>query len=327
MSTLTSFVSEFKYSLYQYDAYYNDSAKTNVTAYNERQATRKVGNTLVDGTSLVPYVTGSSEETLLKDSVKYNDYKVFTDLKKYASYTTDNLKNGYKEEKYLPRNIIFNQHLNNHALGVVTKGTTGPNSNRFQYVKNLSKSTSEEDKILCDEAGRPILVTRAGTGSGDSGYQGIHFIIAQKSPFVQTGTEDLLQELKAYYDTENYDKATSTTYVKFINSSTTKELTDRADKVKSNIKEIDSYMNYRIYEKALEELKVDGKEVKFNESVDIANIITKYIDANRTSSNYTTQKSYKDSWKAYINLLKVQNQVENRKVAESMIPTVIEPNI
>lgn len=86
-------------------------------------------------------------------------------------------------------------------------------------------------------------------------------------------------------------------------------------------------MNYRIYEKALEELKVDGKEVKFNESVDIANIITKYIDANRTSSNYTTQKSYKDSWKAYINLLKVQNQVENRKVAESMIPTVIEPNI
>lgn len=327
MSTLTSFVSEFKYSLYQYDAYYNDSAKTNVTAYNERQATRKVGNTLVDGTSLVPYATGSSEETLLKDSVNYIDYKVFTDLKKYASYTTDNLKNGYKEEKYLPRNIIFNQHLNNHALGVVTKGTTGPNSNRFQYVKNLSKSTSEEDKILCDEAGRPILVTRAGTGSGDSGYQGIHFIIAQKSPFVQTGTEDLLQELKAYYDTENYDKATSTTYVKFINSSTTKELTDRADKVKSNIKEIDSYMNYRIYEKALEELRTDGKEVKFNESVDIANIITKYIDANRTSSNYTTQKSYKDSWKAYINLLKVQNQVENRKVAESMIPTVIEQNI
>ena len=327
MSTLTSFVSEFKYSLYQYDAYYNDNAKTNVTAYNERQATRKVGNTLVDGTSLVPYATGSSEETLLKDSVNYIDYKVFTDLKKYASYTTDNLKNGYKEEKYLPRNIIFNQHLNNHALGVVTKGTTGPNSNRFQYVKNLSKSTSEEDKILCDETGRPILVTRAGTGSGDSGYQGIHFIIAQKSPFVQTGTEGLLQELKAYYDTENYDKATSTTYVKFINSSTTKELTDRADKVKSNIKEIDSYLNYRIYEKALEEIRTNGKEVKFNESVDIANIITKYIDANRTSSNYTTQKSYKDSWKAYINLLKVQNQVENRKVAESMIPTVIESNI
>ena len=111
----------------------------------------------------------------------------------------------YKEVKYLPRNVIFNQYLNDHALGVIRKGDSTISSDRFQWVSGLSANTTDEaEKILCDEAGRPILVTRAGTGSGEEGYQGIHLIVIQKSPFVQEGETDLLESLTSYYDTKKY---------------------------------------------------------------------------------------------------------------------------
>ena len=68
MTTTTSFVNEFKYSIYQYDSLYNTAATANVTAYNERQATRKIGKTDYEGSSLIP----SHVET---NYIKRNNWK------------------------------------------------------------------------------------------------------------------------------------------------------------------------------------------------------------------------------------------------------------
>lgn len=314
MSTSTSFVSEFKYAVYQYDTFYNKEAKANVEAFNSRQATRKIGNSDFEGSALIPT---SVDEDYLKESLNRIDYSVFTELKDYATITTENLKTGYKEDKYLPRNIIFNNSLNNHALGVITKGTTGPDTSRFKYVEGLSASQAEADKVLCDEAGRPILVTRAGSGSGDSGYQGIHFIIIQKSPFVNTDSQKtLLEELKDYYDLKAYENKKTNTYVTFINSTSDKDYNDRVDDIENAAKEFDSYMSYRIYEQALKE----ANNVEFGKvnGVSIDSLINRYIDANRTSSAYSAKETYESSWESYMFLLQIQDEVSSLKVSGNL---------
>ena len=311
MSTTTGFVSEFKYGIYQYDSLYNDAAKTNVEAYNTRQAAKAY-----KGSPLIPYAENSDEVTLLSGSINRIDYSVFTSLKEYASFELNNItESNLKEDKNLPRNILFNQYLNNHALGVITKGSaTGVSDTRFQTVDGLSADDSEEEKILCDEAGRPILVTRAGTGSGEEGYQGIHFIIIQKSPFVDTDSLTSYYDTKAYAESENPSSLNS--YVTFIKSSSIDEYNDRANDLKSSIKAIDSYMNYRIYEQALKE----AGNVEFGEvdGISVKTLIENYIDANRYSTAYNANVDYVKSWDSYINLLKIQEDVESLKVGNDV---------
>ena len=311
MSTTTGFVSEFKYGIYQYDSLYNDAAKTNVEAYNIRQAAKAY-----KGSPLIPYAENSDEVALLSGSINRIDYSVFTSLKEYASFELNNItESNLKEDKNLPRNILFNQYLNNHALGVITKGSaTGVSDTRFQTVDGLSADDSEEEKILCDEAGRPILVTRAGTGSGEEGYQGIHFIIIQKSPFVDTDSLTSYYDTKAYAESENPSSLNS--YVTFIKSSSIDEYNDRANDLKSSIKAIDSYMNYRIYEQALKE----AGNVEFGEvdGISVKTLIENYIDANRYSTAYNANVDYVKSWDSYINLLKIQEDVESLKVGNDV---------
>ena len=316
MSTTTGFVSEFKYGIYQYDALYNSAAKANVEAYNARQAAKEY-----EGSALIPYADNSEEVSLLTSSINRIDYNIFAALKQQANLELNNIDfkdPKYKEDKYLPRNVIFNQYLNDHALGVIRKGDSTISSDRFQWVSGLSANTTDEaEKILCDEAGRPILVTRAGTGSGEEGYQGIHLIVIQKSPFVQEGETDLLESLTSYYDTKKYaeveNPSSLNSYVTFIKSTSLDEYTDRANELKSNIKAIDSYMNYRIYEQALKE----AGNVEFGEvdGINIKALIESYMNSNRYSTAYNANVDYAKSWESYINLLKVQNDVESLKVS------------
>ena len=314
MTTTTSFVNEFKYAIYQYDSLYNTAATANVTAYNERQATRKIGNTDYEGSSLIP---SDVDTNYLKSKLHRIDYSVFTDLKEYASITTDSLKTEYKEDKYLPRNILFNDELNNHALGVITRGKTGK-GNRFWHIDGLSASNDSKDDVLCDEAKRPILVTRAGSGSGDSGYQGIHFIIIQKSPFVKTGSSELLAELESYYDIKARENNVADSYVNFIDSTSESIYDKRSKVIETDVKGFDSYMSYRIYEQALKEAKEKGT-IKFGKVNDksIDSIIESYLNANRTSAAYSAKETYEESWTSYIRLLKAQDQQSALKVSSS----------
>lgn len=324
MSTSAEFVSEFKYSVYQYDALWNAAAKTNVDAYNARQKdeqnTRKIGN----GTDLIPVTT--EEETYLKESVNRIPYEKFVDLKKCAAITSDNLndvnKNG--KEEYYPRNIIFNNYMNDHALGVVTRGTNADvaSSGRFMHVDGLSASTNKADDILVDEAGRPILVSRAGTGSGDGGYQGIHFMIIQKSPFIGDAAS-----LKSYWSTKTYstneDVSGINSYITFIDSSRS-EYIERANTLKGYIKGFDKHMNFVLFEKALAIAEEKYGKVTFAEGIGEA--IAAYMESSRANSAYSVKETYEKSWDSYLKLLTLQDEVAHLKVAESEIKTLY-PNL
>lgn len=309
MDTTTSFVSEFKYSIYQYDALYNSYAASSVAKFNANQDNRKVGNTTVKGTHLIPE---SVDTQLLKDNINRIPYDVFTQLKEYAGYEKNDqgLQVQDGKEEYFPRNYLYNTFINNHNLGVITKGNSGINSNRFQTIEGLSADGSDANKVLCDEEKRPILVSKAGTGAGDSGYQGVHFIIIQKSAFTSK-----IEDLKEYYDNKVYstseDVSKIDSYVTFIKSDR-KTYTERAEKIKSNVKGFDSYIDYRIFEQALEESGATLNE-------EAADIINRYIEANRQSTAYSAVESYEKSWKSYMDLLNVQIAVEDLKLSSTAI--------
>ena len=326
MSTSTEFVSEFKYSVYQYDAFYNTDAKDGVDAYNARQKddarnTRRIGN----GTDLIPVTT--EEETYLKESLNRIPYEKFVDLKKCAAITSDNLndvnKNG--KEEYYPRNIIFNNYMNDHALGVITRGTNADvaDSKRFKHFDGLSASTNKADDILVDETGRrPILVSRAGSGSGDGGYQGIHFMIIQKSPFI--GDE---ASLKSYWSTKTYstneDVSGIDSYITFIDSSRS-EYIERANTLKGYIKGFDKHMNFVLFEEALAKAEEKYGKVTFAEGIGEA--IAAYMESSRANSAYSVKETYEKSWDSYLKLLTLQDEVAHLKVAESEIKTLY-PNL
>jgi len=333
MSTSTEFVSEFKYSIYQYDAFYNDAAKANVAAYNARQTnttenTRRIGN----GTNLIPVT--SQEETYLKNSLNRIPYEKFADLKKCAAITSDNLENVNKngKEEYYPRNIIFNNYMNDHALGVITRGTSADVAGsecRFANVPGLSASTAKADDILVDEEGRPILVSRAGTGSGDGGYQGVHFMIIQKSPFVDDATNQisLIDELKSYWSTKTYstndDVSDINSYITYIDSSRS-EYIERANTLKGYIKGFDKHMNFVLFEEALKVAEEKYGKVTFAEGIGEA--INDYMASSRSNSAYSVKETYEKSWDSYLKLLTLQDEVAHLKVAESEIKTLY-PNL
>ena len=196
MSTSTSFVNEFKYSLYAYDAYFNEKTSS------ERAAVKSALNIPDDADSVIG------------DGLFGIPSYVFEELETYADVTKNKDKNSVDNasEVNYPRNILFNKYLNNHGTSLIyyspKDGNIDESNIPHGFVKmsnvklksftnsgsdglgqtSLSGVETSDKYILCDENQNPILVTRAGTGSGDSGYQGIHFIIAQRSPFVGTDT-------------------------------------------------------------------------------------------------------------------------------------------
>lgn len=344
MDINTSFVSEFKYSLYQYDQFFNSSATEAVEAYDARQTAEETGTYVArNNAELIP--VSDEEQTFLEGTLNRIPYSVFTNLKKYSNVTTDPNGDSYKEgkEEYFPRNILFNKYLNEHSVGVIVRGEDASvqTSTRFQHIEGVSATNAKTDDVLVDETGRPILVTRAGTGSsGDSeessGYQGIHFIIAQKSPFATTGDqtqEQLLESLEKYYDMTvrspsdpDFDPNSFVTYLNSTNST----YEERAEKIKTNVKGFDQYMNFRLYEQALSDATEKYGSVEFGnvveettegaqDSINVQTLIDRYISSSRSASEYSAKETYETSWESYVRLLKLQNQLEGLEIAESEI--------
>ena len=141
-------------------------------------------------------------------------------------------------------------------MGCIVRGTSASvqgEKARFKHIAGLSASDAKADDVLVDETGRPILVTRSGSGSGDSdsGYQGIFFIIAQRSPFVKSSDQsvsDLLTSLDAYWTMDvpasNADVSKMNTYVTYIKG-TNEDYEKRAELIETNVKGFDSHMNFR----------------------------------------------------------------------------------
>jgi len=335
MSTKTSFVSEFKYGLYTYDAMFNP----------DTDATTR--ETVIDKTFPSDTDDIATYENYYNDGAYGIPYSAVKELDFYSDVTKDSSGIDVTDaaETNFPRNILFNNYFNNHALSFIylddsTADTTdyytsddysaANDSGRFQNVSGISDNLksytadstgyitttagiSTSKNILCDEEGRPILVTRAGTGSGDSGYQGIHFIVAQKDPFT-TSTSDL----EDYYtldkpSTSSTSDTDGSTYISFINSTNRDVYDTRVDSIKTAVKAMDTNFSYKQFEYYLEEATTEHG-LALSEELDTA--LKSYIAYQRASTEKSTTDSYNESWESYIRSL-----VEIEDVSDRILPT------
>jgi hypothetical protein len=295
MSKATSFVNEFKLGVYAYDAVFNQNAEV---------------------------VSKADALNVPEDAVEYFDelglgtipFHAFVSLNEFANVTKDQNGNpvNNNDSLYFPRNIIFNQYLNRHNISVVTPESRGGGDYIYSGFQNVAELGGQ--RVLTDENGRVILVVRAGTGSGESGYQGIHFIVVERSALVdiQNGVS-----LEDYYTTEipgtpNYPKADGQNLVTFVNFNvtTTANYKTRAENVKNEIRNFDRFFNFRMLEQLIAE-----QEVTFIDEALEATVL-RYIDVTRRSAAFDQRLQEINTWNSYIEFLEYQEFQRQRLIDE-----------
>ena len=295
MSKATGFVNEFKLGVYAYDAVFNQNAEvvSKADALNVPEAAVEYFDELGLGT--IPF-------------------HAFVSLNEFANVTKDQNGNPVNDNDslYFPRNVIFNQYFNRHNISVITPESRGGGDYIYSGFQNVAELGGQ--RVLTDENDRVILVVRAGTGSGESGYQGIHFIVVERSALVdiQNGVT-----LENYYTTEipgtpNYPKADGQDLVTFVNFNvtTTANYKTRAETVKNEIRNFDRFFNFRM----LEQL-IDEQDVTFIDETLEANVL-RYMDVTRRSAAFDQELQETNTWNSYIEFLEYQEFQRQRLIDE-----------
>lgn len=188
----------------------------------------------------------------------------------------------------------------------------GNNAVEFEGLKFVDDNGNEinpNKQVLRDESGRVILAVRAGTGSGEEGYQGIHFIVIERSPFAEVADNVSLEDYWTYYyPTEaDYPKDSDgkplKTYVNYI-AQTTKDYKERAGKVESAIKGYDSNVNSYIYKTLVETEKLEFSDSAQGKMMN--QTINTYIDSKFAKAEIDEATTWEETWKTYMEYLQAQ---------------------
>lgn len=319
MSKNTSYVNEFKLGIYTYDSLFNTSisdeekAKLELTTAEDLSDEKEFLSQENQGISFIPYEAAQI-------------------LNEYAEDEKDDsgeLVNG-GNTAYYPRNIIFNQYFNRHEISFITpEKVDGGNldglteTDGLFYINNQKTSFKRinfgqeigEKVVLCDEQGIPVMVTRAGTSSsssteeGSSGYEGIHFIVVQRSALDPKGINDTT--LEEYYSTEMPDANGlingKVVYVNaFVDDRSVYQ--QRINTLEDDIKQADPSISRKINQYWF--IRSGAKIV--NETV--ANKIDQYIIANEVGNKINDEIEYYDTWNTYYNMLNRQINERRRLV-------------
>jgi hypothetical protein len=295
MSKATSFVNEFKLGVYAYDAVFNQNAEV-----QDKADALNVPETAIEffddlGLGTIPF-------------------HAFVSLNEFANVTKDQNGNpvNNNDSLYFPRNVLFNQYFNRHNISVVTPESRGGGDYIHSGFRNVAELGGQ--RVLTDENGRVILVVRAGTGSGESGYQGIHFIVVERSALVNLQNGVTLED---YYTTEipgtpNYPKSNGQDLVTFVNFNvtTTANYKTRSETVKNEIRNFDRFFNFRMLEQLIAE-----QEVTFIDQT-LEDAVLHYMGVTRRSAAFDQELQELNTWNSYIEFLEYQEFQRQRLIDE-----------
>lgn len=258
----------------------------------------------------------------------------------------------------LPRNVLFNAFLNFRSPFVITNEIIDQGSVSFgddvasttevdfsgdhgeirlesnNFVANRVSGVNKG--VLCDTNGNVIIGVRSTAG--------IHFMMMRKSVFENTNEAvgKAGTTLEDYYTTkiptdEDFP-ANGETFVNMKSSYDISYYTNRADKIKDDIKSsatFDAAYDYRLYETLLDYELDTGKTVResihFSDEVEeggelksvIRDNIDRMIYLLRESHHYSQIDSINAAWQEYLLQLAYQNTVrgEEGMYSEAFIPT------
>lgn len=187
-------------------------------------------------------------------------------------------------------------------------------------------------KVLSDGKGNPLIVARAGT-SGDSGYQGIHFISVNNDPFTGDKNGNVSNKYKYYRAnvpddskkdgnvtiaaySSDYD--TNPSFINFVNadSNSTTTYNNRRSTVESVIKKSFDSEDITLWRYNLAEFKSKtNKDFMDYLAPEVKNEINKYIILTEKSSTDSANETLDSSWETYINTINIQTEyAEDRMV-------------
>lgn len=316
--------------------------------------------------------TGTPVYTYLKDNALGEiPFGAALALADYSKIIKDSAGHPVNENNaaYYPRNVIFNKYFNKHNICVITPNAIWSNKNSSNadtvtaangvadtYDKTTGAVTAQNftgaytseygnlpgfqvntqdilpqyaHNVLTNSEGQVILATRVSS----SGYQGIHFIVVQRSAlsqygisydsaskkYVENGTQvTATPTINQYYTTytpssSKYPTDTSnseplTTYVNY-NATEVSDWNTRSGTVSTAIKGFNSNLNTYQFQ-----LLFDSGSITFNDTTLEAQV-KNYSQTKRQSSVDTAFTTWSDNWKKYAELLETQE--EYRQIGRS----------
>ena len=308
-----------------------------------------VEKNIVDG-SKVDYAS----ETQYPRNILFNNYFnyhgvnfLYDDSDTYeAEFLKDAIEVGaHSGETILTLNDVKNKLPSKYAeYEYVTGQLSKIDAGKFKTVEGISDNlynydfdaftkksvltkipTSKKILVEKDTDTNPVIIVRGGS----SGYQGIHFIVVNNDPFVNS------QNTYQYYRTnipdasadpasaKSADYSTNPSLINYvkadINSNTTYNA--RRDAVVAAVKASDSNIDFRLYEENIKKFGAD----KFNELLgDYAGIIKKYIEITKESSELGKNSSLDESWETYIQTLALQEEITPRGLVPEVCVSAFE---
>jgi hypothetical protein len=328
MDTSTSFVNEFKLGIYAYENLYGseDSSVINASKIS-------ISDTLKD--SYEDAVLDSFHSShLATGNIPTIDESVFATLNSVKEIEKDESHESVLEDakEFYPRNIIYNKYLNRHMVAFITGAETvtdleaAPNG-KTGYVKypatsKLSFAATSKCFLSVKVNGdwRPVLCVRAG-----SDYQGVHFIVVNRSPFEVDAVEGKRVSQSEYYTTFYPDqtlyphegsgdsRVNKKTYVNFsVLDSDTTSTKKRADEFVSKLNSFDSdRLSKYIFRKYMAEENVKIKQEG------IAKSFEKWIETSVEKAEEERNENWRKTWNEYIDTLLKQGDERKKLIPEA----------
>ena len=353
MDKKESYVPEFKLGLFAYDALYNQADRGSYA--NDRKA------------NLLPTddaeVLGDKVSTFMENQgIGQIPYGVFAMLGKENIAKDPDLGYTVNENSstFYARNILFNKYLNKHQIAVITPNsipleaypaldgtvaynkateadTTGTLDANYAALPGFSVDTSSQlpgigSNVLTNKDGKIVFAARAGGGS----YQGIHFIVVDRSPLSQFGSYvDSSNKIVEYSESDVASNAKATTFAEYytmtkpgdtdypkteagdakstyINPIITKTANydDRVNKVTTRVKGYNANKDTYMFQYLME--NSDGATITFHDE-DVEKLITSYIVSKRDKTAYDDEFAFDKEWTTYAETLLAQEEARELK--------------
>jgi hypothetical protein len=302
---------------------------------------------------------GESDDSGTSTGIGQIPYGAAVAMMKAAKITTDASGNNVYEGKdiFLPRNILFNKYFNKHNICIITPNEIAYNTADlsadspafstdyqkengtysatyaalpgFQHdTTNIFGTRFGGHNVLTDDEGQVVLAVRAGASS----YQGIHFIVLQRSALSEFGSkisgdaatgklvENATQDadtptLSQFYNTKtpgqdgypvkSDGKTPMTTYINY-NKHVQADYNTRQSTVITALKSFNGSLSTYMFQDLIlgNKYTAIGK-IEFTDAA-MGEKMKNYISAKRQSTiddNFTT---WSQNWKDYAEMLEAQ---------------------
>lgn len=195
----------------------------------------------------------------------------------------------------------------------------------------LTEIAGDSHKILASNS-NPIIIARAGT-SGDSGYQGIHFITLNNDPFTADKNGDYTKKYQYYRanvpsDTKaenstaySADYSEHPSFINFVtadaNSTTT--YNNRRSSLEEVVKASLPSEDIALWEYNLQTFKEKfGKDFTDYLPENVKKLVNQYITLNKESSSDSADETLDSSWETYVNELITQESLTQERMVSDV---------